>query len=79
MDYILTETKISSTIVVLWESDLDFDSDGNGDARDDWITPSGADRIRVAASWEDVGIKSVGFSLRWNGSLSTKIPKLQFG
>ena len=57
------DERISSTIVVLWESDLDFDSDGNGDAKDDWITPSGADRIRVAASWEDVGIKSVRVSV----------------
>ena len=57
------DERISSNIVVLWESDLDVDADGNGDATDDWITPSGADGIRVAASWDDVGIKTVKVSV----------------
>ena len=57
------DERISSTIVVLWESDLEFDSDGNGDTKDDWITPSGADRIRVAAGWDSVGIKTVRISV----------------
>ena len=55
--------RISSDIVVLWEFDLEFDADSNGDAMDDWEVPSGADGIRVAASWEEVGIKMVRVSV----------------
>jgi len=57
------DERISSTMTILWEYDVDFDSDGNGVADDDWITPSGADGIRVAASWDDVGIKTVRVSV----------------
>ncbi|MFL2982309.1 MAG: PKD domain-containing protein [Candidatus Poseidoniaceae archaeon] len=57
------DERISSDIVVLWESDLEFDADSNGDSMDDWITPSGADGIRVSASWEEVGIKIVRVSV----------------
>ena len=57
------DERISSAIVVLWESDLEFDSDGNGDPADDWITPSGADGIRVAASWDTVGVSSLRVSV----------------
>ena len=51
--------RISSAIVVLWESDLEFDTDENGDPTDDWITPSSADGVRVAADWDEVGTKMV--------------------
>ncbi len=57
------DERISSTMTILWEYDVDFDGDGNGVADDDWITPSGADGIRVAASWDDVGIKTVRVSV----------------
>ncbi|MFL2968274.1 MAG: PKD domain-containing protein [Candidatus Poseidoniaceae archaeon] len=57
------DERISSAIVVLWESDLEFDADGNGDPADDWITPSGADGIRVAASWDTVGVSSLRVSV----------------
>ena len=57
------DERIPSTIVVLWESDLEVDADENGDATDDWITPSGADGVRVAASWDEVGIKMVRVSV----------------
>jgi PKD repeat protein len=57
------DEKISSSIVVLWESDIDFDSDGNGDTADDWVTPSGADGIRVATSWDEAGLSTVRVSV----------------
>ncbi len=57
------DERIPSTIVVLWESDLELDTNENGDAEDDWITPSGADGVRVAASWDEVGIKMVRVSV----------------
>ena len=57
------DERISSAIVVLWESDLELDADGNGNPADDWLAPSGADGIRVAASWDEVGVKVVRVSV----------------
>ena len=57
------DERISSSIVVLWEYDVEFDSDDNGDPADDWITPSGADGIRVAGNWDTVGIKTLRVSV----------------
>ena len=57
------DERISSNIVVLWEYDIDFDADGNGDPADDWVVPSGADGIRVAASWDEVGISTLRVSV----------------
>ena len=57
------DERISSAIVVLWESDLELDADGNGNPADDWLSPSGADGIRVAASWDEVGVKVVRVSV----------------
>ena len=57
------DERVSSNIVVLWESDIDFDSNGNGDAADDWIVPSGADGIRVATSWDEVGLHTIRVSV----------------
>ena len=57
------DERISSNIVVLWEYDVEFDSDENGDPADDWITPSGADGIRVAGNWDTVGIKTLRVSV----------------
>ncbi len=57
------DERISSEIVVLWETDLEFDADSNGDTMDDWISPSSSDGVRVAASWEEVGLKMVRVSV----------------
>ena len=57
------DERISSNIVVQWEFDVNFDDDGNGDTADDWISPSGADGIRVAASWDNEGITIVRVSV----------------
>ena len=57
------DERISSNIVVLWEFDVNFDEDGNGDTADDWVTPSGADGVRVAGSWDDEGITIVRVSV----------------
>ncbi|MBT7244956.1 MAG: PKD domain-containing protein, partial [Euryarchaeota archaeon] len=57
------DERISSNIIVRWEFDVNFDEDGNEDTADDWITPSGADGIRVAASWDDEGITIVRVSV----------------
>lgn len=57
------DQRISSEIVILWESDIDFDSDGNGDAADDWLIPSGADGIRIATSWDEVGMSTIRVSV----------------
>ncbi len=57
------DQRISSAIVVLWESDIEFDEDENGDAADDWLTPSGADGIRIATSWEEVGVSTIRVSV----------------
>jgi PKD repeat protein len=57
------DERITSNIVVLWESDIDLDSDGNGDAADDWVVPSGADGIRVSTSWDKVGLSTVRVSV----------------
>jgi PKD repeat protein len=57
------DERISSNIVVRWEFDIDFDEDGNGDTADDWVSPSGADGIRVASSWDDEGITVVRVSV----------------
>ena len=48
---------IPSAVVVLWDFDIEFDEDDNGDPTDDWKSPSGADGVRIYASWEEVGIK----------------------
>ena len=42
---------------------MQLDTNDNGDPGDDWITPSGADGIRVAASWDEVGLKVVRVSV----------------
>ena len=57
------DERISSNIVVLWEFDVNFDEDGNGDTADDWVTPSGADGVRVAGSWDNEGITIVRVSV----------------
>ena len=57
------DERISSDLVVLWESDLEVDSDANGDALDDWIIPSGADGVRVFVSWEEAGVKMIRVSV----------------
>ncbi len=57
------DERISSNIVVRWEFDVNFDEDGNGDTADDWVSPSGADGIRVAANWDDEGITIIRVSV----------------
>jgi PKD repeat protein len=57
------DERISSNIIVLWEFDVNFDEDGNGDTADDWVAPSGADGVRVAGSWDDEGITIVRVSV----------------
>ena len=57
------DERISSEIVVLWESDLEFDADSNGDTMDDWITPTGVDGIRVYQTWDEIGLKTVRVSV----------------
>jgi len=57
------DERVSSKIVVRWEYDIDYDTDENGDPADDWVVPSGADGIRVAASWDEVGISTVRVSV----------------
>ena len=57
------DERVSSEIVVLWESDLEFDTDSNGNTMDDWVSPTGADGIRVAQSWDEVGVKMVRVSV----------------
>jgi hypothetical protein len=57
------DERILSNIIVRWEYDIDFDEDDNGNPADDWVTPSGADGIRVSASWDEVGISTVRVSV----------------
>ena len=57
------DERILSNIIVKWEYDIDFDEDENGNPADDWVTPSGADGIRVSASWDEVGISTVRVSV----------------
>ena len=53
------DERIVSGIYVLWEYDIESDRDENGIVDDDWIEPSGADGVRVAGSWDEVGIHTL--------------------
>ena len=57
------DKQIEQDIAVLWEYDVNLDSNGNNITDDDWIEPSGADGIRVAGSWDTSGIKVVRVSV----------------
>ena len=57
------DERITSEITIKWESDVEFDQDGNGDAEDDWMYPSSSDGVRVGASWDEVGEKTIRLSV----------------
>ncbi|MDP6869223.1 MAG: PKD domain-containing protein [Candidatus Poseidoniaceae archaeon] len=57
------DERVSSEITVRWEYDIDYDSDMNGIVDDDWETPSGADGIRIAGSWDEVGLSTLRLSV----------------
>ena len=53
------DERVSSTLEVRWEFDIDIDDDSNGDSADDWQIPSGSDGIRLQATWAEVGLKTM--------------------
>ncbi len=57
------DERIPSTLTIAWEFDLDVDSDENGVVDDDWVSPTSSDGIRVAASWDTVGEKTIRISV----------------
>jgi len=57
------DERISSELTVLWEFDIEDDTDGNGDTADDWVTPSGSDGIKVANDWDKAGEHTLRLSV----------------
>ena len=57
------DERIPSILTIAWEFDLDVDSDENGVVDDDWVSPTSSDGIRVAASWDTVGEKTIRISV----------------
>jgi len=46
-------------LVIQWDFDISKDSNENDIVDDDWMNPSGADGVRIAGSWEEVGLVTV--------------------
>jgi hypothetical protein len=57
------DERISSGLLIRWEYDIDKDANDNGITDDDWMSPSGADGIRLAASWDEVGTSTLRLSV----------------
>ena len=53
------DQRISSAITIKWDIDLNVDKDDNGFADDDWEESESSDGVRVKASWDKVGEKTV--------------------
>tara|TARA_B100000035_G_scaffold314794_1_gene332338 strand:- start:1524 stop:2486 length:963 start_codon:yes stop_codon:yes gene_type:complete len=53
------DQRISSAITIKWDVDLNVDKDDNGFADDDWEESESSDGVRVKASWDKVGEKTV--------------------
>ena len=53
------DERIPSTIEIKWEFDINEDTDGNNISDDEYMTPSSSDGVRLAASWDTVGEKTI--------------------
>lgn len=49
------DERILSELIVLWDFDIDFDENLNGDSTDDWVEPIAGSTSRATYTWEETG------------------------